>query len=128
MDTILANPQNLTPLALLGLVLVQVLQMMSGHLKAKSDAAARHDDSLAGILQRVLDQHTEAMGRQAGSLEKIAATMSEIQAHMHGTNAALNSLTHRLEAVERQLAGELPYPVAPVARGPQPAAVRGGSS
>lgn len=118
MDTVLANPQTLTPLALMGLVAVQVLQLLGNHLKARTDAATHRDDSLAGILQKVLDQQTAA-------LERLSSSLAEIQAHMHATNAVLTTLTHRLEQVERQLAGDVPYP-AVGGRGPQRPAVLGG--
>ena len=104
MDNILANPAALTPLALIGLVAVQVLQLVGNQLKAKSDAASHRDESMAGILQKILDQHTASMERQAAALERISASMAEVQAHMHATNAVLNSFTHRLEAVELKLA------------------------
>ncbi len=128
MDTSLATPQVLTPLALAGLVVVQVMQLIRSRGEAREARAARHDVSLGEILQKVLDQHTESMRSLAASMEKIAASMAEVQAHMHATNTVLANLTHRLELVERQLAGEPTYPMAPVARGPQRAASRGGSS
>lgn len=96
MGSELANPSTLTPLALIGLVIVQVVQLFRGHMDAKASREARQDDSLATILQKVLDQHAAAWGGLAG-------TLSEIQAHMRDTNAALSSFTHRLEQVERQL-------------------------
>lgn len=130
MENVLANPAALTPLALLGLVAVQVLQLVGNQLKVRSDTAARHDDSLSKILQQVLDQHTASMERQALSLERIGATMAEIQAHMHGTNSALASLGHRLEAVEMKLAGAAAAAAAPVPMrgGPRRPAAGGGAS
>ena len=56
MESVLANPASLTPLALLGLVAIQLLQLIGNQLKARADVAARHDDNLAGILKQVLDQ------------------------------------------------------------------------
>ncbi len=103
MESVLANPASLTPLALLGLVAIQLLQLIGNHLKARADVAARHDDNLAGILKQVLDQ-------QNASWERLAGTLSEIQNHMHGTNATLAMLASRLEQVERQLT---PTPLSP---------------
>lgn len=113
----LTTPQVLTPLALAGLVVVQVMQLIRSRGEAAAARDARHDDSLAAILQKVLDQHTESMRSQAGSLEKIAAAMGEVQAHMHATNTVLANLTHRLELVERQLAPPAagPAPIPPIA-------------
>lgn len=97
MENALSNPATLTPLALVGLVIVQIVQLIRGHLDAKAGREVRHDDNLASILQKVLDQHAQAWGG-------LASTLGEIQAHMRATNTALSSFTHRLEAVERQLA------------------------
>lgn len=113
----LTTPQVLTPLALVGLVVVQVMQLIRSRGEAAEARAARHDVSLAEILQKVLDQHTESMRSLAASMEKIAASMAEVQAHMHATNTVLANLTHRLELVERQLAPPAsgPVPIPPMA-------------
>jgi len=113
LDTVLQNPQNLTPLALLAVVVMQGAQLLKSGMESRSARGARHDDSLAAILQKVLDQHTESMTRQAASLERVAAAMEEVQRHMHATNTALGNLTHRLELVERHLGTEPATPVVP---------------
>lgn len=96
MDNTLASPAALTPLALLGLVVVQVLQLIGSQLKSRADVQSRHDDNLAGILKQVIEQ-------QNAGWERVAGNLSEIQNHMHGTNATLAMLASRLEQVERQL-------------------------
>lgn len=106
MGSDLAIPQNLTPLALLAIVVMQIGQVLKSSLESRSARSAHHDDNLAAILQKVLDQHTESMTRQAASLERVAAAMEEVQRHMHATNNALGNLTHRLELVERHLEAE----------------------
>lgn len=111
MNDVLANPSTLTPLALLGLVVVQVAQLFRGHMDAKAGREAKIDDSLASILTRVMDQHAVASERsavassaQAAAMERVAAGLAEIQTHMRDTNQVLAAFQHRLEAVERQLA------------------------
>ena len=106
----LQNPAALTPLALIGLVIVQVVQLFRGHMDAKAGREAKLDDSMAALLTRVLDQHATAAERQAATnatqataLERVATSMGEIQRHMQDTNQVLAAFQHRLEAVERQL-------------------------
>lgn len=103
MDNTLASPATLTPLALLGLVIVQIAQLFRGHMDAKAGREAKIDDSLAAILQRVMDQHAASMERQSVAMERVGATMTEVQAHMRDNNTVLASIVHRLEAVERRL-------------------------
>lgn len=110
MDTT-SIPAALTPLAFTALVVMQVMQLIGNHLKARADTAARNDGSMATILQKVLDQHAAAAERQAvasatqaQAMERVATSMAEIQAHMHGTNAALTSLATRIELVEARMA------------------------
>lgn len=104
MNDVLQNPSTLTPLALLGLVIVQVAQLFRGHMDAKAGREAKIDDSLASILQRVMDQHAAASERHAVAMDKVGAALSEVQAHMRDTNSVLSTFSHRLEQVERQLA------------------------
>lgn len=123
MENVLANPATLTPLALLGLVIVQIVQVLRAHMDAKAGRESKVDDSMAALLTKVLDQHAAASERQAVSgaaqavaMERVAASMAEVQSHMRDTNSVLSAFSHRLEAVERQLAHAAPIPAAPVAR------------
>lgn len=104
MSDALTNPSTLTPLALLGLVVVQVAQLVRGHMDSKAGRESKIDDSLASILQRVMDQHAAASERHAVAMDKVGLALSEVQAHMRDTNSVLSTFSHRLEAVERQLA------------------------
>lgn len=110
MENVLANPATLTPLALLGLVIVQIVQVLRAHMDAKAGRESKVDDSMAALLTKVLDQHAAASERQAVSgaaqavaMERVAASMAEVQTHMRDTNQVLSAFSHRLEAVERQL-------------------------
>jgi microcompartment protein CcmK/EutM len=114
MNDVLQNPSTLTPLALLGLVVVQVAQLFRGHMDAKAGREAKIDDSLASILQRVMDQHAAASERHAVAMDKVGAALSEVQAHMRDTNNVLSTFSHRLEAVERQLAAGQAAPLPPI--------------
>lgn len=113
MDSPLSNPATLTPLALLGLVIVQIVQVLRAHMDARAGRASKVDDSMAAVLTKVLDQHAAASERQAVSgaaqaaaMERVAASMVEVQAHMRDTNSVLSAFSHRLESVERQLAAQ----------------------
>lgn len=108
MESVLSNPATLTPLALAGLVIVQIMQMFRAHLDSKAGRIAKVDDSLAAILQRVMDQHAAASDRHAAAMERVGGALSEVQAHMRDTNAVLSTFSHRLEAVEVQLAAQTP--------------------
>lgn len=106
----ISAPSSLTPLALLGLVVVQIAQLVRGHMDARAGREAKIDDSLASILQRVMDQHAASAERQAVAMERIGGTLSEVQAHMRDTNAILTALSHRMDAVERRLDQGAPLP------------------
>lgn len=111
MEAALTNPASLTPLALLALVLVQVLQMFRAHMDAKAGREAKNEDAERALTMRLLDQQAATSERQmnaaavqAAAMERVAAGLAEIQNHMRDTNQVLAAFQHRLEAVERQLA------------------------
>jgi hypothetical protein len=103
-------PANITPLALLALVLVQVLQMIRAHLDARAGREAKTEDAERALIMRLLDQQAatsegqmKAAIAQASAMERVGSTLGEIQAHMRDTNQVLAAFQHRLEAVERRL-------------------------
>ena len=101
MDTAITNPASLTPLALLALVLVQVLQMFRAHMDAKAGREAKNEDAERALTMRLLDQQAATSERQmnaaavqAAAMERVAAGLAEIQTHMRDTNQVLAAFLH----------------------------------
>lgn len=132
MDTAITNPASLTPLALLALVLVQVLQMFRAHMDAKAGREAKNEDAERALTMRLLDQQAATSERQmnaaavqAAAMERVAAGLAEIQTHMRDTNQVLAAFQHRLEAVERQLAQGQVASALPTVQDPVPPPIIG---